>query len=364
MEIVALGLDDDPPWYAMPLAEQDLAAAIQAQAGDDGFIIDAFGQVLRGVQAAHVHGIVHRDLKPNNILDVGKGTWAVSDFGAGLELDRETTVITHAQGIGTLDYLSPEQYSDPHNADRRCDVFSLGKILLQMVTGQQPMPFRPQHIPGGQFGPLIDKATQQDPAHRYQSVDEFIAAFDAATTAGSFEAPTQQLARLEEELGQPDASDATVDKVLDLLVRYPDRQEFHHQLVPRISMDLMKSLRLRREDSFRTLIERYDGHVSGGLDFGYCDIVADFYSDLIVTFPDIDLFRKLFARLLEMGASHNRWHVMGVVFSICSTASLEHVPVIAAAITADPWSSERTFIDRDVIELAPEIQAALVSLRP
>lgn len=357
--IIEAGLDDDPPWYAMPLADRDLAAAIADSAGDEAFIAQVFRQVLHGVQAAHAAGVIHRDLKPHNVLELGKGVWAVSDFGAGLELSRETTVITRSGGVGTLDYIAPEQYSDPHEAGIRSDVFSLGKLLLHMVTGQQPDPFRPRRIPGGTFGPIIDKATQVDPAHRYQSVDELIQAFESATTPSEWEPPTAQIERLREELGEPDASDATVDEVVALLAKYPDRADFHQRLVPRISMPLLESLRERAEDSFRALLERYDNHVSGGLEFSYCDTVADFYRALSDTFDDIDLFRMLFTRLLDMGASHNRWHVMGVVFGICRTASGDRVPVIRDAIAADAWSSQRTFDGYDVVDLAPEIQEAL-----
>ncbi len=136
-------------------------------------IAEVFGQVCDGVAAAHAAGIVHRDLKPANILVGESGAVKVADFGlAQLGPDASITTLTRTDvAMGTFHYLAPEQRKDARNVDQRADVWALGVILYEMLTGELPL---------GSFAPASDrradaivrKALAPDPAARYARVED------------------------------------------------------------------------------------------------------------------------------------------------------------------------------------------------
>ncbi len=154
-----------------------------------------FRQVAEAVQQAHDVGIIHRDLKPGNVLLSGDDTAYITDFGVARSLDRDGMTRTGAV-VGTLEYLSPEQVAgDP--ADARSDIYALGLLLFEMLTGE--LPFRSasraetlaQRVAGrardiadtGVSVPphvrrLVRRCLERLPARRYAGVRELLADLD------------------------------------------------------------------------------------------------------------------------------------------------------------------------------------------
>lgn len=93
-------------------------------------------QILKGLQHAHDKGIVHRDIKPQNIMVLRDGTIKVTDFGIARFARSEQKTITD-KAIGSVHYISPEQ-ARGENTDEKADVYSVGVILYEMLTGQLP----------------------------------------------------------------------------------------------------------------------------------------------------------------------------------------------------------------------------------
>jgi serine/threonine protein kinase len=152
--------------------------------------VPIFCQVLDGIQHAHEDGIIHRDIKPANMMLTEKGTLKVLDFGIARILG---TARMTRQGniIGTIEYMSPEQVRG-FETDARSDIYSLGMLLYEMLTGRCPFDIQNEFelmkaqieqypVPPRQLNPAIPEVVEQaiwravakDPAQRFQSAAEF-----------------------------------------------------------------------------------------------------------------------------------------------------------------------------------------------
>ena len=344
------------PYFVMPLADGgSLSDAI-----DDGrvseldWVIRVFQGMLAGVAHAHERYVCHRDIKPRNFLLFGDDDLPkASDFGVAKQLDLDGTTLTQsAQELGTLRYMAPEQLAHAKSAGPPADVYSLGKVLAHMLTGQTPEAHRVDltAVPAA-FRHFVDKCCRDDPGQRYQHGGEALAAFDKLVEGDETVLPpierAEQLVKLAEDadllLGDPEAlSD------LDAHVRaHADDMELNRRIVPQLPHALVKRWAKEFPDGFRGAIRAFDKHVSerGGLRFEYCDVVADFYKYVFGITDDIEVERIIITRLLPLGASHNRFYVHDVVVELLTgLADPAAVPVAVEAIDDNPrdasWYAE------------------------
>ena len=151
-------------------------------------------QICEALQFAHDEGIVHRDIKPENILLDKKGRVKIADFGIAKILGVESELdLTGTQGaIGTPHYMAPEQMEKPTTVDHRADIFSLGVVFYEMLTGELPLgKFAPPSSRKVEVDVRLDevvlRALEKDPELRYQHASQVKTAVD--TIAGSAAPP-------------------------------------------------------------------------------------------------------------------------------------------------------------------------------
>jgi len=146
--------------------------------------------ICDAVQHAHDRGVVHRDIKPANIIVDKSDTPKIADFGLAKILDPEASraeLTMSDQAMGTPLYMAPEQRDPSANVDHRADVYSLGVVVYEMLTGALPVGnFRPlSHVAGldNRMDNVVLKAMDTDPNRRYRSVADMRA--DMTRTARS-----------------------------------------------------------------------------------------------------------------------------------------------------------------------------------
>lgn len=146
-------------------------------------------QILRAVECAHDSGIIHRDLKPENILLDGRSHVKVADFGlAGIRrADSQPQLTATSVAMGTLNYMAPEQRRDAKNVDGRADLFSLGVLFYELLTGELPIGrFRlpSERVQGldPRLDPILSRLLENEPEHRYATASEVIAALEPLVT--------------------------------------------------------------------------------------------------------------------------------------------------------------------------------------
>jgi len=155
--------------------------------------IDLGVQIGRALSFAHANGVVHRDVKPQNVL-IRDGNAKVTDFGIARadNLELEAAQTTTGTVLGTGDYISPEQ-ARGERADEQSDVYSLGALLFELLTGRVPYPAdsavaaamrhttdpvpdvldeRPD-VPA-RLANAVERALAKDPAERFRSMDDFV----------------------------------------------------------------------------------------------------------------------------------------------------------------------------------------------
>ena len=154
---------------------------------------------------AHARGFVHRDVKPENIMFDEQGFPVLTDFGIAKALDAATSMTRTGMTMGTPRYLSPEQ-AGGKGVDARADLYSLGVVLYEMLTGRppydaedsmavifkhvtEPVPTLPPDFV--RIQPLLEKLMAKDPNQRFASADELLRAIDALGHASRDPRPSQ-----------------------------------------------------------------------------------------------------------------------------------------------------------------------------
>jgi eukaryotic-like serine/threonine-protein kinase len=217
--LLSAGEQGDLLWYTMPFIEgESLRAALERKREfSTREVMRILHDVVDALSFAHARGVVHRDIKPANILTQGAHA-LVADFGVAKALSASmpiSAVTTTGIAIGTPAYMAPEQLAGDPNADHRMDIYAVGLLAYELVTGMSPFTGpspretlaaqlshdpKPLHelspsIPRS-LSTLIMRCLAKDPAARPQTADEMLHELDSMTmpigitpSGGGVEAP-------------------------------------------------------------------------------------------------------------------------------------------------------------------------------
>ena len=202
--LLAVGETDGLPYYTMPFVDGlSLRARLERNGAlPSGEAISVLRDVARALAYAHDHGVVHRDIKPENILLSGDAA-VVTDFGIAKALSAAKTkapggTLTQVgTSIGTPAYMAPEQAAGDPDTDHRADLYALGCVAYEMLTGAAPFAGRPAHqlfaahlteapaplekartdVPRA-LAALVMRCLEKDPARRPQSARAVLEALD------------------------------------------------------------------------------------------------------------------------------------------------------------------------------------------
>jgi len=174
---------------------ENLSTRIAAGPLEPAAALDVVVRIGRGLAKAHEHGIVHRDIKPANVIITSEGEVKIVDFGLA-KLSGGTQITRVGARMGTLPYMSPEQIRG-NTLDHRTDIWSLGVLLFQTLTGQ--LPFQREYEAAMLYAIVTDdpplltsvkstlpkeleevitRALRKDPAERYASVQTMVEALE------------------------------------------------------------------------------------------------------------------------------------------------------------------------------------------
>jgi serine/threonine protein kinase len=167
----------------------DLRRIIQAGEITSNQALAIVPKICEALHYAHKKGIVHRDIKPENLLLDTEGNVKIADFGLARLLDKPTNAYTLTQSgqrMGTPHYMAPEQIEHPQEVDHRADIYSLGVVFYEMLTGELPIgrfapPSKKVHV-DVRLDEIVLHTLEKEPELRYQQASEIKT--DVETVAG------------------------------------------------------------------------------------------------------------------------------------------------------------------------------------
>ncbi|MCB9879170.1 MAG: protein kinase [Planctomycetes bacterium] len=170
-------------FFAMQLVDGPSLTACRERFAAPSAAVELTAQLADALAHAHAHGLVHRDVKPANVLVTADGRAVLTDFGVASDTTLPTLTQT-GDFLGTLDYAAPEQLRGDR-VDVRCDVWALGVVLFELLTGEHPfraatraatlrrvLEHEPtlRRVPGvsRDLAAIVSRALEKDPARRYR----------------------------------------------------------------------------------------------------------------------------------------------------------------------------------------------------
>ena len=335
IEVLDENLDIDDPYFVMPLCDSSLSVAVSNGLNDDEKF-DYAKQFCMGIKALHDSEVIHRDIKPNNALVLG-GEIKVSDLGLGKFVNRDSSVLTPTLAtLGTPAYMPPEIYrdGDGRNADKRSDIFSIGKLLYFMFSnGESPYVIDTSKVKADIYS-IINKCIKISPNDRYQDVSEVINALNICQKARTAIISINDIISAH----KPGVNDTEfADMVYNYLLTNQDDLG-----------TLIKDLRILKSDKFQLILKCKAGEVSNlihllltthqndnsyWIQFEDVDVLVSRARILMQTTKVLQEKQDLLELAISLSVGFNRWPSMQIVVGMLHDLTEEEIKSIASFLT-------------------------------
>jgi hypothetical protein len=365
IKVVGLQLQTAPYWYVMPRYQHTLKDVLRAMQGDDERIAKVFGSILDAIEYTHGDGVIHRDLKPENVLMNSDDDVVVTDFGLGRALKSANKRHTKTgYPMGTPLYMAPEQMDDAKSADERSDIYSLGRLLLELHIGELTSATTDTaSVPDPNVAMVIDKCTRANPDKRYQSVTDLKQAWHYVSGNVATISPHDELTDLIARSSTlASVSPEQAERILDILTQFRADPDLVHEAVMRLSPMLARLMFAANKEGTRELIGSFVRHVtSQGWGFSYTDKIAAQCKLLYDALADYEIRSELVFGVLDLGVGHNRFYVMDLAKSLLEEKREVGENLAVAEKLKEAPASLREWVRERVsnAKLHPAISAAL-----
>jgi serine/threonine protein kinase len=316
--IVATHLEEEPLWFVMPLYQSSLENLVPTITGDAQRISKIFGAVLDAVEHAHAEGVIHRDLKPGNVLLNTDDDIVVSDFGLGRHIDSNSTRLTGTGAwMGTILYMAPEQLGDTKHADERADIFSLGRMLYELMTGRLTSAVQDASGIDPAIALIIARCTRRRPEDRFQTLTELKVVWRVAVGTEDAGSDSQRLKLLLSNLLASSFDSKVVTEILEILARHNDETDLLHDTMMALPTTAIRAFSSQNAEQTKHLLKRFVDHAtSQSWPFSYTDKIGDFCERAYNVVTDPEVRADLLHCAIDVGVCHNRWHVLGIANSL------------------------------------------------
>jgi len=225
--------------------------------------------------------------------------------------------------MGTPFYMAPEMYTNPKEADKQCDIFSLGRILWDMYTGPATSAFDMDVLPSGIFV-IVKKCMKSNPEERFQTVKELRLGWQSVAFPPSGSTDFEELKQAVNELRLspvPAAEVETIDRVFEMMLQHADDGELIHDVVMELNAEVFTALYEKDSDAMREIIDRFVEHTNGiSWGISYTDSLGNMCKVIYLASDDCQIRAALLHCIFEVGYSHTRWHLMGLFKELMESA--------------------------------------------
>ncbi|MGN7798142.1 serine/threonine-protein kinase [Leifsonia sp. 22587] len=358
VEVTYSSLDEDIPYFVMPLAEGSLRDVLSLNV--DGLDVDRaveiFTEVVEAMAYAHSQQIIHRDLKPENILMYGSRP-RVSDFGVGRRLAADSQQLTRAGfPVGSASYMPTEQLRDSHAVTPSADVFALGLIFYELLTGAPGIEGMDLDRVPSRFHYLLRVSTQEEPSQRFQSAVELLRELMVAAGGPIASEPGEELARLFNDVVQ--GRDRSGD-MYRLLNEHSGDLDLFVNALTQAPASVVNCL-AARPGEFEWLVRTVARHADGEFPSNAVDRIAYFLSSAVSATVSEGARLVALERLLVIAFQHERLYardrfVDALAYCLQGSAMVQPVCAILRK-----HHETFPFVRHAVLELEPPLEVQAV----
>ena len=307
VKIVASNLVAEQKFYVMTLYQCSLSSIIPFLGNDYSRQLLIINSILSGIQYLHSEGVIHRDLKPDNILCNSDTDIVITDFVLGIQINSDSSTMTKTTVFGTYKYCSPEQATNSHEVDYRTDIYSMGKIIEDIVTNYGAN----QNI-NPSIKMIIDKCTMQNREDRFSSIAELQNFINNVYNLLMGEDDSQQL---DAALLKLSSNQVSCDELIDLALKLQENtdKEKTETFFSNISDSAYQYLERENLVLMQRLIKNVCKYWNqGGWPFSYIDLIADCGSKIFRLSNNVEIKADVLYLIMDLSIYYNRWYAMGV----------------------------------------------------